>query len=61
MVLETGTHPAELRDKVMTPGGTTVAGVAELERAGLRSAAIEAVTAAARRSTELGAASKKAS
>jgi pyrroline-5-carboxylate reductase len=59
MVLETSIHPAELRDKVMTPGGTTVAGVAELERAGFRSASIEAVTAAAKRSAELGAASKK--
>lgn len=54
MVLETGAHPAELRDKVITPGGTTAAAMATLERSGFRSAAIEAVTAATNRSAELG-------
>ncbi|MDH7481191.1 MAG: pyrroline-5-carboxylate reductase [Armatimonadota bacterium] len=54
MVLQTGTHTAELRDRVTTPGGTTIAGIAALEKAGFRSAAIEAVTAATLRSTELG-------
>lgn len=54
MVLEAGEHPAILRDKVMTPGGTTIAGMASLERDKFRSACIEAVTAATNRSAELG-------
>ena len=51
---ETQMHPAELKDRVTSPGGTTIAGIRELERAGFRSALIEAVQAAKERSQQLG-------
>jgi len=54
MVLETGLHPAVLKDMVTSPGGTTIAGLAELERHGVRAGLIDAVTTATRRATELG-------
>jgi pyrroline-5-carboxylate reductase len=54
MVRESGEHPAVLRERVTSPGGTTAAGLAELETHGLRAALLAAVRAATRRSRELG-------
>ena len=48
-----GLHPAELKDMVASPAGTTVAGLRVLERSGVRSALLEAVLAAAERSRAL--------
>ena len=53
MLLETGRSPGELKDMVTTPGGTTAAGLRMLEKGNFRSAIMDAVEAAARRSREL--------
>ncbi len=54
MVLETGKHPAELRDMVTSPGGTTIAGIYELEKSAVRSALIDAVESATNKSKSMG-------
>jgi pyrroline-5-carboxylate reductase len=53
MVIETGKHPAELRDAVTSPGGTTIAGLAAMERAAFRAAVLDAVEAAVERSRDI--------
>ena len=52
MLLEYG-HPGDLKDAVCSPGGTTIAGMHALEKAGLRNAAMDAVAAAYKRTLEL--------
>jgi pyrroline-5-carboxylate reductase len=54
LVAESGEDPAVLRDKVCSPGGTTLAGLTALEDGGLRATLIEAVARATKRSKELG-------
>ncbi|MCX7968774.1 MAG: pyrroline-5-carboxylate reductase [Armatimonadetes bacterium] len=53
MLLETGKHPAELKDMVTSPGGTTIAALSVLERNAFRGTIIEAVAAAHQRAKEL--------
>ncbi|MEX0678194.1 MAG: pyrroline-5-carboxylate reductase [Pirellulales bacterium] len=53
MVLETGEHPAVLKDRVASPGGTTMAGLEALEAGGIRGTLMAAVEAATHRSVEL--------
>jgi pyrroline-5-carboxylate reductase len=54
-VQTTGRHPAQLRNEVTSPAGTTAAGLFALEDAGVRTAILDAVEAAFERSKELGA------
>ncbi len=54
LVLESGVHPAQLKDRVASPGGTTIAGLYQLEQGGLRATLMAAVEAATIRSKELG-------
>lgn len=53
MVIETGLHPAQLRDMVTTPAGTTIEAIASLEHSGVRAALIDAVERATQRGREL--------
>lgn len=53
MVSKSGKHPGQLKDDVTSPGGTTIAGIHELEKGGFRGTLMNAVVAAAKRSKEL--------
>jgi pyrroline-5-carboxylate reductase len=53
MVLESGEHPAKLKDRVASPGGTTIAGLHRLEEGRFRATLMGAVEAATKRSQEL--------
>ena len=54
LALETGEHPAELKAMVTSPGGTTIAGLHELEKGAFRAVIMNAVESAVDRSRELG-------
>lgn len=54
MVLETGKHPAELKDMVCSPAGTTIEAVAALERKGFRDSVITAMKECTQRAREIG-------
>ena len=53
MVLDTGKHPAELKDMVCSPGGTTIEAVRVLEEKGMRSAVFEAMKACTKKAKGL--------
>lgn len=54
MIIETGAHPEELKDKVTSPGGTTACGLAMMEDCNIRSAMIKTVEATYNKAKELG-------
>jgi pyrroline-5-carboxylate reductase len=54
LMIQQNLHPALLKDRVTSPGGTTIAGVASLEASGFRAALIQAIQAAYQRSKALG-------
>lgn len=54
LLLESNEHPGQLKDRVTSPGGTSIAGIHTLEQGGLRTTIMDAVEAATNRSSELG-------
>ncbi len=54
LLMETGKHPSELKDMVVSPGGTTAEGLQALERGGVPAAVVDAVNAAYQKSIKLG-------
>lgn len=54
LLLESKEHPGQLKDRVTSPGGTSIAGIHTLEQGGLRTTIMDAVEAATNRSRELG-------
>jgi len=61
MVLDTGMHPGALKDAVTSPGGTTIEGLHELEKGGMRGVLMNAVRAAADKSRRMGKATSQES
>jgi len=53
MASKMGKHPGQLKDDVASPGGTTIAGIHELEKGGFRGILMNAVIVAAKRGSEL--------
>lgn len=53
MVLQTGTHPAALKNAVCSPGGTTIDAIAAFEKNGIRSAVFDAVNACVEKAKKL--------
>jgi len=53
LILESGKHPGQLKDMVCSPGGTTITGVHQLEKSGLRAALMDAVEAATNQAKSL--------